>query len=69
MGGGIGDWRGDAGGAGGRRRRLRVSEGPGRLCTRCWRGTGGTVGKEGVPVSLITAAFTIAAATRAELDR
>ncbi len=67
MGGGIGD--GDAGGAGGRGRRLRVSEGPGRLCARCWSGTGGTLGREGVPVSLITATFAIAAATRAELDR
>ncbi len=29
----------------------------------------GTVGREGVPVNLITVAFAIAAATRAELDR
>jgi hypothetical protein len=67
MGGGIGDR--DGGDAGSRGRRLRVLEGPGRLCARCWRGTGGTVGIEWVPVSLITAAFAIAAETRAELDR
>ncbi len=67
MGGGIGDW--DAGGAGGRGTKIASIGRPRKVVRKVLAWNRRNCRHRGVPVSLITAAFAIAAATRAELDR